>query len=58
VTSQEKPFNVTCSACGHRWAIAYMPIALNKLLDITKDASCPACKAKDGIKVALGGDGG
>lgn len=42
---ERRPFNVTCGACGHTWAAAYLPLEIRKFAATTKSLRCPSCAA-------------
>lgn len=40
----KRGFWVKCSACGHTWIAAYLPMELHKFAKVAK-ANCPMCAA-------------
>jgi hypothetical protein len=54
---QRQPFWVKCSACGHVWAAAYLPMVAEQFAKAAK-ACCPNCAhGPKGIFIAKQKDG-
>lgn len=41
--SERAPINARCGACGHVWAVCYLPMQLDKAAALMKAARCPMC---------------
>jgi Zn finger protein HypA/HybF involved in hydrogenase expression len=39
----KKPFWGRCDACGHCWAIAYLPMPVEVAARLMQRACCPSC---------------
>lgn len=50
--AEKRPFNVRCGSCEHEWALAYLPMPVDKIVAITKRATCPACGETHQIFIA------
>ncbi len=44
---------VRCGACEHRWALAFLPMPLDKAAAVVKRATCPACAETKSIFLSL-----
>lgn len=53
-----KPFWAKCSACGHIWPAAYLPMEMAKAARVFRSIRCPKCAAgPKGIVPAKQDDG-
>jgi hypothetical protein len=41
--NERKPCNARCGACEHVWALAFLPMPLEKAANVIRRATCPAC---------------
>jgi hypothetical protein len=37
------PLNGKCKACNHVWPVAWLPMTIEKVAPLMKDARCPMC---------------
>lgn len=42
---ERKPVNVKCTACGHVWVAAHVPMPLAAFAKALAAVECPSCKA-------------
>ncbi|MBZ8133252.1 hydrogenase maturation nickel metallochaperone HypA [Afifella sp. IM 167] len=48
---ERQPFRGVCTACGHVWTVAYLPMPIPVFVRTAKSARCPNCGG-DKINVA------
>jgi Zn finger protein HypA/HybF involved in hydrogenase expression len=40
---EKKPMRVKCEVCKHEWAPLFLPMPIDMVVKITKNAMCPMC---------------
>lgn len=41
--TDKRPFWARCSACGHCWPVAYLPMDMSTVARLAGRAACPQC---------------
>jgi hypothetical protein len=49
------PLNGCCKRCGHVWVVAWLPMTIDEVAPMMKDARCPMCSCPDVNCLSSGG---
>lgn len=48
---KNKPLPALCGTCSHTWPVAHLPMALDRLEKILREAHCPSCGEEEDFYV-------